>query len=40
MSMCLDNVWRCICHFDKERLSTSAQEHQSGKNKVTMGISA
>lgn len=39
MSMCLDDVCRCISHFDKEQLSTSAQEHQSGKSKVTMGIS-
>ena len=40
MSMCLDGVWRCINHSDKEQLSTSAQEHQSGKSKVTMVISA
>ena len=40
MSMYLDDVWRCISHSDKEQLSTSAQEHQSGKSKVTMVISA
>lgn len=40
MSMCLDDVWRCINHFDKEQLSTSAQEHLFGKSKVTMVISA
>ena len=39
MSMCLDDVWICINHSDKEQLSTSAQEHQFGKSKVTMGIS-
>lgn len=36
MSMCLDDVCRCISHTDKEQLSTSAQEHLSGKSKVTM----
>lgn len=40
MSMCLDDVWRCSNLSDKEQLSISAQEHQSGKSKVTMVISA
>ena len=38
--MYLYDVRRCTNHSDKEQLSTSAQEHLSGKSKVTMVISA